>query len=87
MVTSPSNLISANQYFASNIWTRHSKYKAMRAGPYSTPTQSLGGPARRLRVTWPLVLSKSVVACSIKPILKLSMYHLVKVSHFQTFVS
>ena len=30
-------LISANQYFASKIWTRHSKFNAMRAGFPSTP--------------------------------------------------
>ena len=52
MVTSPGNLISANQYFASKIWTRHSKFKAMRAGSHSThQPQSLGGPARRLLST------------------------------------
>ena len=39
-MTSRGNLISANQYFASKIWTRHSKYKAMRAGPHSTPNPS-----------------------------------------------
>ena len=30
-------LISANQYFASKIWTRHSKFNAVRAGSPSTP--------------------------------------------------
>ena len=40
MVMSRGNLSSANQYFASKIWTRHSKYKAMRAGPHSTPNLS-----------------------------------------------
>ena len=38
MVTSPSNLILDNQYFASIMSMRHSQFKAMRAGLHSTPT-------------------------------------------------
>ena len=41
------HLISANQYLASKIWTRHSKLKAMRADSFFNPQpQVLGEPAK-----------------------------------------